>query len=130
MKTLLLTTSVVLFGVGNAFANAVHADTQTQPYEQVDSFRFFGDLNSWRAIDKDTLILWATPNQPYLVELMRDAQDLRSTEVIGVTSTVGRITDLDTVLVHGRKYPIKAIYKLDRHQAAEIRRQEALRQNA
>jgi len=130
MKTVLLATSLFLVGIGNAFASAANTDTQALAYEQVDSFRFFGHLNSWRAIDKDTLILWATPFQPYLVELTRDSHDLQFVEAIGVTSTVGRVTDLDSVLVRGSSYPIKAIYKLDRHEAAEIRREQELRQNA
>ena len=125
MKTLLLATSLLLAGVGNAFATAATAatgDTQAPAYEQVDGFRFYGHLDSWHAIDDDTLIVWATPSQPYLVELMTRSRDLRYSQVIGVTSTVGRVTDLDSVFVRGWNYPIKAIYKLDPDQAEQIQR--------
>jgi hypothetical protein len=95
-------------------------------YEQIDSFHFFGRLDNWRAIDRDTLIVWTTPSRPYLVELMRGSPDLRFAQVIGITSTIGRVNaKLDSVVVRGSDYPIRAIYRLDREQARELRQARA-----
>lgn len=96
------------------------APTQSDPasFEQVDSFRHFGRLDSWQVVDRDTLIVWTTPSRPYLIELMRGSPDLRFSQVIGITSTTGAVyTKLDSILVRGLAYPIKAIYKMSREEA-------------
>ena len=94
------------------------AGTESAAYEPVDSIHHFGRIDSWRAIDHDTLIVWTTPARPYLIELQRRSPDLRNVEVIGMTSTVGTTyAKLDSIRVRGLTYPIEAIYKLSREQA-------------
>jgi hypothetical protein len=96
-------------------------------FEQVQGFHHFGGLDDWHAIDRDTLIVWITPFEPYLVELSRASSDLRFAEAIGVTSTFGDVrAKLDSVVVRGRDYPIKAIYKLSRDDARELRLGESV----
>ncbi len=73
---------------------------------------------SWQPIDDRTVILWATPFRPYLVELAFPSHDLKFAQVIGVTSFGDRIyAKFDSVKVRGFRYPIAGIYKLTRAQA-------------
>lgn len=86
--------------------------------EPVDSFKFFGRLDSWRAVDRDTLIVWTTAFRPYLIELGRPSPKLRFAHIIGISSTVGRVhSRLDEVYVDGLPYRIKSIYRLSPAQA-------------
>jgi hypothetical protein len=81
--------------------------------EPVKSMPALGRIHSWRALDNDTLIVWATAFRPYLVELRWPSPDMRFTQVIGVTETTGRVhSRFDSVLVRGIRYPIDGIYRL------------------
>ena len=52
--------------VGARPANDAVRTEQVQPaFEEVDSFSILSRLHSWHAIDDDTVIVWATPFQPY-----------------------------------------------------------------
>ena len=91
--------------------------------EAVDKFHFFGRLDGWRAVDRDTLIVWTTPFKPYLIELRRPASGLRFAETIGVTSTAGTVyARFDNVRVDGFRYPIKSIHPLTKQQAKDYGR--------
>ena len=110
-------------------ANTDKPQDEVQPVElsiglePVDSFNFFGRLDNWRAVDRDTLIVWATPFRPYLIELRRPSSDLRFAHVIGISSTVGRVhSRLDEVYVRGWPHQIKAIYRLTPEQARNWKR--------
>lgn len=86
--------------------------------EPIESFHFFGQLDSWRAVDRDTLIVWTTPFRPYLIELGRPSHRLRFAHVIGISSTVGRVhSQLDEIYVDGWPYRIQAIHRLTPQQA-------------
>ena len=99
-------------------ANATPAGADPSGYERVERFNHFGRFDNWRAVDRDTLIVWTTPARAYLIELTRGSPDLRFAQAIGVTSTIGKTyAGLDSVLVRGSDYPIKAIYKLSRDEA-------------
>jgi hypothetical protein len=88
--------------------------------EAVDKFHFFGHLDGWRAVDRNTLIVWTTPFKPYLIELRRPASGLRFADYIGVTSTAGTVrARLDNIRVDGLRYPIKAIRPLTKQQARD-----------
>jgi hypothetical protein len=88
--------------------------------ERVDSIPALTHLHSWSAIDDDTLIVWATPFDPYLVELFTPSPDLRWAQAIGVTSFGSRVyAKFDSVKVRGFSYPIRDIYKLTRADAKE-----------
>lgn len=107
-------------------AGTTPASTDPSSYEQVDRFNHFGRLDNWRVVDRDTLIVWATPARAYLIELTRGSPDLRFAQAVGVTSTIGTTyAKLDSVLVRGSDYPIKAIYKLSRAEARGYGRDEA-----
>lgn len=92
----------------------------TAQLEAVDKFHFFGRLDGWRAVDRNTLIVWTTPFKPYLIELRRPASGLRFAEYIGVTSTAGTVhAGLDNIRVDGFRYPIKSIHPLTKQQARD-----------
>jgi len=88
----------------------------------VDRIQTFNRIDSWRPIDRDTLIIWATPFRPYLVELSRPSMDMRFEQSIGVTSTAGTVyAKFDHVIVDGIRYPIRAIYEIDRNTARHMK---------
>jgi len=87
----------------------------------VDSIWITGrGLHSWRAISRDELILWASPSRPYLVKIWRPYSSLRFVNAIGVTTTVGRVTKFEKVIIDGQRLPIKSIVALDRETAKTL----------
>ena len=74
-------------------------------------------------IDEDTVVVWATPFDPYLVELAFKSPDLKFTQVIGITQFGSRIyAKFDAVKVAGFRYPIDSIYKITREEARNLTR--------
>ena len=114
--------SLLLSHVALASADAPEAGTTaaeifTAP-EPVDSFHFFGRLDNFRPVDRDTLIVWTTAFRPYLIRLDRPSPQLRFAHAIAVTSTAGRVhKGFDEVYVDGWPYRIESIYKLTHEQA-------------
>ncbi len=80
-----------------------------------------GGLSNWRAVSRDELILWATPSRPYLIKIWRPSTSLRFVNTIGVTTSAGRVTKFDKVIVDGQRLPIKSIEALDRETAKDLR---------
>ena len=79
--------------------------------------------HSWRAIDDDTVIVWATPFDPYLVELAFTSHDLKCAHAIGITQFGSRVyAKFDAVKVGGFRYPIDSIYKMTREEARNLAR--------
>ena len=79
-----------------------------------------GGYSSWRAISRDELILWAGPSRPYLIKIWRPFRSLRFVNAIGITSTAGRVTKFEKVIVDGQRLPIKSITPLDRETAKNM----------
>jgi hypothetical protein len=103
-----------------------NTEAEQPAYEEVDSFPVLTQLHSWQAIDDDTLIIWTTPFQPYLVELSYPVPsgDLKFSQVIGVTSFGSRVyARFDSLRVAGFRYPIDSIYKMTREEARNLVRQ-------
>ncbi len=80
-----------------------------------------GNFNSWRAVGRDELILWASPSKPYLIKIWRPFTSLRFVNTIGVTTTGGRVTKFEKVIIDGQRLPIKSIVALDRETAKILR---------
>ncbi len=78
-------------------------------------------FNSWRAVSRDEFILWASPSKPYLVKIWRPFTSLRFVHTIGVSTTAGRVSKFDYVIVDGQRRPIKSIVALDRETAKGMR---------
>ena len=114
MKKLILLTllSVGLVGMSQAANATDHAASGDM--RPVDHFWTFGDMDGWRPLGRDSLIVWATAFRPYLIKLSRPSFELRFEHTIGVTSTGGTVfAKFDSVIVDGIRYPIRAIYELD-----------------
>ena len=129
MNRFKLTIAIAALLVGSvSFATTNVADGQEEvaelnvALEPVRSFHSFGRFDNWRAVDRDTLIVWTTAFRPYLIELRRPSSELRFARAIGISSTVGRVSRLDEVYIDGWPYPIKAIYRLTPEQARSWKR--------
>jgi hypothetical protein len=102
-------------------AAARQANAETQAFEQVDSIPMLTRPHSWQVIDDDTVIVWATAFDPYLVELAFKSHDLKFAEVIGITQVGSRVyAKFDAVRVGGFRYPIDSIYKMTRTEARDL----------
>ena len=110
-------------GSAASFATAAKQVDVRPGFEQVDSILMMTPPHSWQAIDDDTVIVWATPFHPYLVELKFAAHDLKWAQAIGITQVGSRIyAKFDAVKVGGFRYPIDSIYKLTREEARNFAR--------
>ena len=110
-------------GSSIGFARGADADANTeQPaFEQVDSIPMLSRPHSWQVIDDDTVIVWATAFNPYLVELAFKSHDLKFAQVIGITQFGSRVyARFDAVKVGGFRYPIDSIYKMTREEARNL----------
>lgn len=122
-RTRMLAGLIVLGLAGAAQTAAANEPAADGGMEPVDGIWIPHRLDGWRPIDRQTLIIWATPFRPYLVELARPSNGLRFAEAIGVTSTAGTVSaKFDSVIVDGFRYPIRAIYSIDRDTARELKR--------
>jgi hypothetical protein len=102
-------------------SSAGSAADQTQSYERVDSFVMFRHPYSWHPIDNRTVVLWATPFDPYLVELSYPSYDMKFVQAIGVSSFGSRVyAKFDALTIRGFRYPIDNIYKLSREEARTL----------
>lgn len=124
MKRRILFVSIALSAALLAFAAPTFAATKAAT-ETVKSDSIwigsYGRLHNWRAVGRDELIIWASPSRPYLLKIWRPFSSLRFAHTIGVTSTVGRITKFDYVIVDGQRLPIDSIVALDRDTAKSMR---------
>jgi hypothetical protein len=115
--------SSLTLGVGSA-SGVTSAPVITGPaYEQVESIPLLARPHSWQVVDEDTVVIWATAFQPYLVELAFGSPDLRFSQVIGVTQVGSRVyAKFDAVNIGGFRYPIDSIYKMTREEARDLTR--------
>jgi hypothetical protein len=96
-------------------------EAETPAFEQVDSITMLRPPHSWSAIDDDTVIVWATPFDPYLVELKFKSHDLKWAHAIGITQFGSRVyAKFDAVKVAGFRYPIDSIYRISREEARNL----------
>jgi hypothetical protein len=121
-------TLALAVGAGHAaFAAATtsqaNAAAQNPTYEQVDKIPLLTHPYSWDVIDDQTVIIWATRYQPYLVKLAYEvpAHELKFAHVIGVTSYGGQVSSgVDSLRVDGLVYQIDSIHKLTKKEAQEL----------
>lgn len=112
-------------GAGASYASAAvqAGDTAVPAFEQVDSIPMLRRPYSWSVVDEDTVVVWATPFDPYLVELAFKSPDLKFAQAIGITQFGSRIyAKFDAVKVAGFRYPIDSIYKMTREEARNLTR--------
>jgi hypothetical protein len=112
---------VAALALGLGVGAAADAEETGAIYEQVDSIPMLTRPHSWQVIDSDTVVVWATPFDPYLVELAFESHDLKFAQVIGITQFGSRIyAKFDAVKVGGFRYPIDSIYKMTREEARSL----------
>ncbi len=113
-------------GSGASFARSADGaetavETVQPAFEQVDSIPMLTRPHSWQVIDDDTVVVWATPFDRYLVELAFKSHDLKFAQVIGITQFGSRVyARFDAVKVGGFRYPIDSIYKMTREEARNL----------
>lgn len=118
-----LAAGLTVFASAGFAAADKEARAEAPAFEQVDSITMFRGPHSWQVVDDRTVILWATPFEPYLVELAFRSPDLRFAEAIGVTQFGSRVyAKFDAVKVGGFRYPIASIYKVSREEARNLAR--------
>ena len=109
-----------------AVSAASFADNETvvpavPAFEQVESIPMLTRPHSWQVVDDDTVVVWATAFDPYLIELAFKSYDLKFAEVIGITQVGSRVyAKFDAVKVRGFRYPIDSIYKMTREEARNL----------
>lgn len=68
--------------------------------EPIDSFHYFGSLNSWMPLGDEALVVWTRPSQAYLLELFGPCPGLEYTPAISVTGQFGMVSaGFDEVIV-------------------------------
>jgi hypothetical protein len=111
---------------GTSFAAATNraaVNAEDLKFEQVESIPMLTQPHSWHPVDEDTVIVWATARDPYLVELAFESHDLKFSHAIGITQFGSRIyAKFDAVTVAGFRYPIESIYKMTREEARSLAR--------
>jgi hypothetical protein len=121
LSALVLAAGLTAGSAASFAAAARQANAETQAFEQVDSIPMLTRPHSWQVIDDDTVIVWATAFDPYLVELAFKSHDLKFAEVIGITQVGSRVyAKFDAVRVGGFRYPIDSIYKMTREEARNL----------
>ena len=126
MRTVLFAALAALSMPALVLAATDEAATETAPdgtavYEAIDSFPALGGLYSFEPLDRERLIVWRTPFEPYLVELKYPSIDLRFAHAIAIDSATSSVhSRFDSVLIRGIKYPIGNIWKLSREQARAL----------
>jgi len=115
--------AALTLGYGPSFARSAPQAVSAAALglEQIDSIPMLRRPHSWQVIDDDTVVVWATPWDPYLVELAFKSHDLKFSQVIGITQVGSRIyAKFDAVTVRGFRYPIDSIYKMTREEARNL----------
>lgn len=123
---LALAAQVGVTGIAGAAGKneAPRAALQAPVGQPVDSFPILTRLHDWQVIDDKNVIVWATPWQPYLLQLKYPSHDLPYVQRIGVTSLGDRVyARFDSLRVAGFRYPIDNIYKMTKEEARELTRQ-------
>jgi hypothetical protein len=121
-----LAASLTAAATASFAASAPQTEDARLGLEQVDSIPMLTPPHSWQVVDDDTVVVWATPFDPYLVKLAFKSNDLKFAQVIGLTQFGSRVyAKFDAVKVDGFRYPIDSIYKMTREEARDLVRSRA-----
>ncbi len=66
--------------------------------KSVHSFNYLGSLYSWQPLSQTLLVVYIRPTKAYLLNVP-PCPELMSTDAIGITSSFGRVTTLDNVVL-------------------------------
>jgi hypothetical protein len=95
MKTPILLASLALLA-GCATGLSARDGEQLARYRAhagapVDSFRYLGRMDSWTSLGSETLAIWTSPSQAWLLELHGPCPDLDFARAIGISESAGRV---------------------------------------
>lgn len=116
---------ILVLGLSQVAVAAVRSgnDMAYENLDRVGQFSLLSGLYGWNIVDDDSIIVWASPFRPFLIDLSRKSRGLRFVNRIGVTSTAGHVYEkFDSVIIDGIRYPIQDIYRLDRESAKRLQR--------
>lgn len=107
-RTLAITTAVSALALGAcASAPRIPAEQRLSIYEEaagdpVPSFRYFGSINGWTALDDGHIALWTRAQEAWLLSFHGRCKDVEWASVISVTDQAGRVyAGTDKVVAHG-----------------------------
>ncbi len=118
MKTVFAVLALAALG----FAPVQDAEARTErPGQESIWVGTYGDIDRWKAVGRNQIVVWTSPSRPYLVTIRRSVPELRFVNAIAVTKTGGRITHFDKVIIEGRGVPIKSIRAIEPAYAKSLR---------
>jgi hypothetical protein len=89
--------------------------------EPVKSF-YLGSFDGWNAVSRDQLVVWASFNKAYLLNLTGYCPDLQFAHAIAITSTANTVDKFEKVIVGRDRCFINEIRPLDTKQMKEDRK--------
>ncbi|HZF15979.1 MAG TPA: DUF6491 family protein [Steroidobacteraceae bacterium] len=100
----------------------------------IDRFAYRGSLDGWRAVDRDRVVVWTTPDDAYLLTVERDCQDLTQVSRLRLTSSREDFDrTYDYMVIGGDRCRITDIRHVDyaemRHDAGDYRRDDDYRRD-
>jgi len=93
----------------------------------IEQFTYLGRFDSWQALSRNQLVVWTSINDAYLLSIADSCNDLQFAQRIGVSSTAGSVSRLDTVSFDHQRCPIQEIRPVDYRQ---MRRDAAAKSGA
>ena len=82
----------------------------------IDRFTYLGRFDSWQALSRNELVVWTSINNAYLLTIADSCSDLQFAQRIGVSSSAGTVSRLDTVSFDHQRCPINEIRPVDYRQ--------------
>jgi hypothetical protein len=79
----------------------------------IDHFTYLGRYDSWTALSHNQLVVWTSMNDAYLLTVAGICTGLQFTQRIGVSSTGGSVSRLETVSFDHQSCPISEIRPVD-----------------
>jgi hypothetical protein len=89
-----------------------------QPVKRIKEYK----INGWNSLDRRHVTISIGASRSYLVTLRDNCDGLRSAETIAFNTTVGGLTDWDTLLVRGSGRYLERCYIESIHALRKIRK--------
>jgi Family of unknown function (DUF6491) len=80
---------------------------------QIDHFTYLGRYDSWQVLGRDQLVIWTGLNDAYLLTVAEPCNGLQFTQRVGVSSTGGTVSRLESITFDHERCPINEIRPVD-----------------
>jgi len=92
MRIVAITCCATLLGACSTTATRSYERDPLDRYDRyagppIDHFAYRGTLDGWRAVDRDRVIVWTTPDDAYLLTVDSDCHDLTKVNRLRLTSS-------------------------------------------